>query len=116
MKNISDELSQFAGTEQYHRIGIAKTVATDGVAHLCKEYKCYWLFDEISLVAQALSSKKEESFQVWKLDVLSGKALLNCGDGNGRILFHKHIDWTDLEDCVIEIWWQNGVMMLPSEY
>ena len=58
-----------------------------------------------------------EEFQVWALIVAADEsAQLTCGDGNGREVYAKRIEWTDFPAPSIPFYFCNGSIHLPSEY
>lgn len=112
-----EDLSQFTGTEQWYRHGIARNVLyTDGAKHVAESGGAYWLLDEIAL-AQSIRQVAAEAFQVWKLKVNPDhSATLTCDDGDSNIRFMKHIEFTDFPLEEIAIYFTDKVIMLPSEY
>ena len=60
---------------------------------------------------------KREDFQVWDLKVNADKtARLTCGDGNGREVYSKRIEFTDFPEPGIRFYYADWVIHLPSEY
>ncbi len=112
-----EDLSQFTGTEQWYRHGIARNVLyTDGAKHVAESGGAYWLLDEIAF-AQSVRPVAAEAFQVWKLKVNPDhSATLTCDDGDSNIRFLKHIEFTDFPLEEIAIYFTDKVIMLPSEY
>lgn len=111
------ELSQFTGTELWHRHSIARNVLyTDGAKHVAESAGAYWLLDEIAF-AQSIRAVAAEGFQVWKLKVSPNhSATLACEDGNSNIVFSKGIEFTDFPLDEIAFYFTDHVLMLPSEY
>ena len=112
-----EDLSQFTGTEQWYRHGIARKVLyTDGAKHVAESAGAYWLIDEIAF-AQAIRQVAAEGFQLWKLKVSPDhSATLACEDGNSKIVFTKGIEFTDFPLDEIAFYFTDNVLMLPSEY
>jgi hypothetical protein len=112
-----EDLSQFTGTEQWYRHGIArKMLYTDGAKHVAESGGAYWLLDEIAF-AQSIRPVAAEAFQFWKLKVSpSHSATLACEDGNSEIVFTKKIEFTDFPIDEIAFYFTDNVLMLPSEY
>lgn len=132
-KEILEQLDQFTGTEQYHRISIQKTlVATDGVAWLAENAKCYWLTDIIASYQQSIRKYARTrpsvapllEMQVWTLtkNKTTNGARVICTDGNTEIpIYSQAIPYTDFPLQTIKIWVcpvdeNNMVMLLPSEH
>jgi len=58
-----------------------------------------------------------QEFGAWKLEVKEDKsAILVCEDGNYHELYREKIEWTDFPLNNIELWFENGVLILPSEH
>ncbi len=112
-----EDLSQFTGTEQWYRHGIARNVLyTDGAKYVAESGGAFWLLDEIAF-AQSIQAVAAEAFQVWKLQVNPGNsATLACEDGNSKIVFTKQIEFTDFPLDEIAFYFTDNVLMLPSEY
>jgi hypothetical protein len=57
-----------------------------------------------------------EGFQIWKLTVREDRtASLVCSDGNDKIVYAQHIDFTDFP-LEVKLYFANNVIHLPSEY
>lgn len=110
-------LSQFTGTEGYHKLTIGPLLATDGVKYLCENADCFWLMDAIASY-QGKQAVKELGIQFWRFKKLSGgKAVLFCEpDTNVKPVVVQKLDFTDFPLDEQKIWVQAGVAMLPSEY
>jgi len=128
-QELESALQNFTGTEQYHRIGLSKTVvATDGVAFLAKEAKAYWLTDIVASYQGSILRSSDpkcamlREFQVWTLrkNKTGSGAKIVCTDGNtDESIFSQRIEYTDFPMQEVKIWVQPQdalmVMMLPSE-
>ena len=77
----------------------------------------FWLIDEIAF-QQYHPRVKSEEFQVWVLTVNLDQSagVLNCEDGNGRVLCSKPIPYTDFPLAEIRLYVSDNVILLPSEY
>jgi hypothetical protein len=117
-KLSKDDLSQFTGSENWYRHGIARNVLfTDGAKYVADQGGAYWLLDEIALSQRGEKAVAAEEFQVWKLTVNSDRtATLACGDGNGNTVFEKAIPFTDFPADSVELWFENNTIYLPSEH
>jgi hypothetical protein len=121
MKNIpitKADLANFTGTENWYRHPLAKSILyTDGIQFLAQKAHAYWLLDEIAY-SQKLTRISHQEFQCWTLNVnkTDNTAVLKCDNGNGDIVFIKHIDYTDFPLEEIRIYCTNCVVLLPSEY
>lgn len=82
---------------------------------MAKEGGAFWLVDKILLTTRA--KKNLQEFGAWKLEVKEDKtAVLVCEDGNYNQLYCEQIEWTDFPLKRIELWFENGVLILPSEH
>ncbi len=109
-----ESLGQFSGTEYWYK-HLSGYLYTDGVLYVAKEGGAFWLVDKILLTTRA--KKNLQEFGVWKLEVKEDKtAVLVCEDGNYNQLYQEQIEWTDFPLSRIELWFENGVLILPSEH
>jgi hypothetical protein len=118
MHKLSYELSQFTGTESYHKLCLFSSMRfTDGVAHMAKEGGCFWFTDKIAILGVEPKFKKH-NFQVWRLTVnpTDKSAVIEVSDGNNNVIYTENITWTNFPLDFAEVWVQNNVAMLPSEY
>ena len=112
------DLAQFYGSETWYRHAINRHVLyTEGAQFVAERGGAYWLLDEIALIQPYSKAVAAEEFQVWKLTVRPDRtATLTCGDGNGRIVFSKEIEFTDFPLNEITLWFANNTIYLPSEH
>lgn len=114
---VASDLDHFTGSENWYRHPLAPHITyTDGAQHVAEAGGAYWLLDAI--VSHQYDAKvRHESFQVWKLNVADNRtAMLLCEDGNGNVIAEQAIEFTDFPLPDIELWLQNDVIFLPSEY
>ncbi len=112
------DLSHFIGSEQWYRHPLNRRVLfTDGAKHVADAGGAYWLLDEIALAQFCVPAVAVERFQLWRLTVRPDcSATLECGDGNGSIVFSKQIAFTDFPLAAIELYLTNNTILLPREY
>lgn len=115
--NYLPNLSQFTGTEQYHRLTIARRVLfTDGMQYVATEGYSFWLMD---LIASILVESKE-SFIAIKVKVKDRSANVIFTDGNENPIHTQEIYFTDLAVPEIKFFavndTENWIVMLTSEY
>jgi hypothetical protein len=133
-----DQLDGFIGTENYHRWSILfrRHVLTDGCKFVAdngsksEKGSAYWLFDAIASYHSKVMKHKDDRlhyFQIWKLNVTDGKAVLTCWADTGkgeRAKIRQEIEYTDFPDGDYQFYVQPGevggqvvyVIMLTSEY
>lgn len=111
------DLRQFTGTDHYykHMFGIRYS---DGVKYLAERANCYWLLDAIT--SHQPECRKDimlRDFQMWVLHVYADKsAILNCERDTDDVAITQNIEYTDFPLQQIKLYFQNGVLFLPSEY
>ena len=110
------DLSQFTGTEAYHRTFMFNPdlVHTDGVQYFAETAGCYWLLDIIATEIFPLT--EHEDFLSLSLLVKDGKASLAVEDGDCKVIKVRKIEHTDCPDGVYAFFLTNNVLMLTSEY
>ena len=111
------DLHNFTGSTFVYRHPLAREIVyTEGVQYVAEHGGAYWLIDEI-VINQANPAVAAEDFQVWRLAVAADKtATLRCGDGNDRMVFTKHLDFTDFPLDEICLYLIHNTILLPSEY
>jgi hypothetical protein len=111
-------LAQFTGSQNFYRHWLVREVLyTEGVQYVADAAGAHWLLDEIALAQRHIIPVKREDFQVWDLKVDAAKAgVLTCGDGNGREVDAKRIEFTDFPEPGIRFYYADWVIHLPSEY
>jgi hypothetical protein len=116
MRNLTtDELRQFTGTECWHRHGLARNLLyTDGVKFMAERGGAYWLIDVVASVQHTPKVRGEE-FQLWTLKVAKGRGVVTCDDGNGKIIYRQDIPSTDFPLPEMQLYFEDNVLMLPSE-
>jgi len=108
------ELRQFTGTTQWFK-HLSGYLYTDGVQYVAEQGGAYWLLDKILFITRAKAKLQE--FGVWKLSVREDRtAQLVCEDGNYNKLYDEKIEWTDFPLKKVELWFENGVLILPGEH
>ena len=117
-------LRQFTGTESWQCVDIFKRyLASDGVAYVFKQCRCYWLGDVIASHARKLL---RADFVVWFVRADGGGVIVTAEDGNGGVLHRQKVDYSDLGQYYdlsepLRIYQQatgdgRATLILPSEY
>lgn len=113
-------LKQFTGTMNYYRHPLSGYKYTDGVQYLAEKGEAYWLIDKILLTMKheaKLQLQDYQEFTSWRLLVNEDKtATLTAEDGNNHKIYSEKIDYTDFPLQEIMLWFENGVLILPSEH
>jgi hypothetical protein len=114
---IERNLSQFSGTERYHRLTMIPVKCTDGVKYLAESCGAFWLLDAIFAHYVKLQRLGiDEVFATLTVNLDKQAAVLVGTDGDGRELFKQKIRYTDFPLPKVKIWVMDGVAMLPNEY
>lgn len=121
--NLNDSLREFYCTSQYykHQFGF---LYTDGVQYMASEYGAYWLLDDIGLYIKSQPRLKANlHFQTWVLKrypatngQISFSFILSAEDGNSNKLFETEIIFSDFKANEVTLWFESGVLLLPSEH
>ncbi len=111
-------LRNFTGTESWFRHPLfRKFLYTEGVQFLAENAVSYWLLDMIFGFQYEEAAIRAEPFQTWDLTVNENKtAILQCGDGNGNIVFTHTLNYTDFPLPKIRLYFTDNVLLLPSEW
>lgn len=113
------ELSQFTGTSQYyqHPLGV---LYTDGVHYMAERGGAYWLLDVIAiwqLHPRISQDPMLRQIQFWTLTVNDDRsAQLICERDSDDIVVTQRIPFTDFPLKTLRLYFQDGVILLPSEY
>jgi hypothetical protein len=111
---LKSKLAGFIGTEKYYPCKLPPMLYTDGIAALIDYTECGWLIDDISLFSQMYPLP----FQIWTLQVNANKsAILKMKEGSREpIRIKRHYNYMDFPTGTFELWYENGVLILPSEH
>lgn len=118
VEELERNLGRFHGSEEVFLIHRnPKVLVTEGVKFLAEKAECYWLID-IVYSCQFNQKVKKEPFQTYELtvDIETGKADIFVHDGNNNSLYEQHIPITTFPLPKQTLYFQNDVLMLPSEY
>ena len=114
------DLIKFTGTENHFIHQLTGLRYTDGVQYVAEKGKAYWLLDDILAFMKYDKKFKNPDYQdftVWKLRVNPNKkAILSAEDGNYNQIFSHEIPWTDFPMDKIDLWFEQGVLILSSEH
>lgn len=118
-QEILNNLSQFTGTDGYHRY-MGNMLLTDGTRYMAEACGAFWLLDTIYSVQTNPEINKEE-MQVCKLKMTGeNTCVVTITDGHKSILHEQDIQFTDFPLDEITLWAtvqdKHRVILLPSEY
>ena len=124
IEDLKRELNDFCGTQNYYK-HFTGLVFTDGVKHLADRAGAYWLIDAV-MSWQVDKKVRRAPFQIWRLKVLRSElgenknepmAILEMSeDTDAPIIARQKIEFTDFPEGEVKLYFQNGVLFLPSEY
>lgn len=113
------ELSQFTGTTQYYQHPLGVTY-TDGVQYMAERGGGYWIIDAIAawqFDARVSQDAMLQQIQFWTLTVNDDRsAELICERDTDDIAVTQRIPFTDFPLERLQLYFQDGVILLPSEY
>jgi hypothetical protein len=113
------DLSQFTGTSQdyAHPLGV---VYTNGVQYMAEHGGGHWLIDLIAagqFDSRILNNPMLQQIQFWTLTVKDDRsALLGCERDSDDVAISQEIPFTDFPLKTLKLYYQAGVILLPSEY
>lgn len=108
------QLGGFTGTTRYYAVlGVR---VTDGVNYIMENGYAWLVTDAIAAI-RATPKLRAETFLVVKLkrDPDGGKATMTIDDGNNNVQHTQRYEWTDAKKDV-KLYWENGVLILPTEH
>ena len=116
-EEIKDLMYSFTGTTAYHEFSPLKSypVITDGVFAVVEAAECLW-FLEIIGHYQGENKKLDPDFQVWKLTKNADGSAVIQGFNDVTLIVTHEIDVTVFPLDELEVWLENGVILLPSEH
>lgn len=101
------------GTDCYYHHPIGRYNYTDSLRIFAKEHKAYWVLDLIGSYANVFA---RHDFLVLTIDVKDNKATFTAKeDTDLPLVVTQDIPFTDL-DVSIQLYWENGVLLFPSDH
>ena len=115
-EQIKEHLAQFSGTECYYQ-HFTGMKYTDGVKALADMCGAYWLLDAIaSYQSKCRRDPMLVDQQFWFLKKTDSGWILICERDQDDVAFSQKIEYSDFPLDEVQVWVQNGVILLPSEY
>ena len=107
------DLNQFTGTSRYYPHWFRTIVFTDGIKFVAESVGAFWLIDVV-----ASYQPLKVGFQVWTLRKHEEIWRVECSDADEKFVLAQDIEYTDFPEELMpfEMYVQNGVLFLPSEY
>jgi hypothetical protein len=122
---LSVELSQFIGTEQWYRHAINRNlIYTDGVKFFAENggnHGAYWFLDKVACEITPLLKRRKEAFACITLQVNNQEeAIIIVTDGNETSLATYDIHYTDMQEGDWKFYLVDDgthiTLLLPHEY
>lgn len=111
------QLSQFIGTEIWHRHGLNRhLLMTDGFIYFAETVGGYWFADWVGIVLLPRVMREMWPFVSISLNVNGSKAEIIVTDGNDLRLLSERVSFTDCPEGNWKFFLTDSVLMLPSEY
>jgi len=117
-KLTMSDLNQFTGTLNHYYDPLTGYRFTDGVKFVADKGGAYWLLTKIfTNMKYEPTLEKYREFAVWRLKVKEDDtATLMAEDGNGKVIYTEEITYTNFPLPEITLWFEDGVLILPSEH
>ncbi|HCJ67689.1 MAG TPA: hypothetical protein DHV62_10355 [Elusimicrobia bacterium] len=119
-ERLREFLSQFTGTEEYHRTNFGLLCLTDGMFSLCEAAGCYWLIDIVESVQSEQDIKNNKAFIVWRIEVNEDKSFKVTAWSDkpyeSELLYEQKGTYTDFPLADFEFYQCDSVLVLKSEY
>lgn len=113
--DLDAQIRHYQPGDTLYRHQLTRLSYTEGVRFMAFEAEACWLIDAI-LSSQIIPAVSAEEFQVWRLLVSHDhSARLVMDDGNGNVIHDQVIPYTDFPLAEVRLYFENGVLLLPSE-
>jgi len=116
-RNLPDLHLYCNGTNSTYREGLFPGLLySDGVKYIMDNGYAWFVTDALSVICYGPRRVKQEPFLVIKLtvDPKTREARMTMDDGNGKIKYRQKYCYTDAKVELV-LWYQNGLLYLPSE-
>lgn len=115
MTNANTTYAEFTGSENFHEHGLTRLLYTDGICQVAEDCGAFWFIDLV-MSHQFNPKVRAEEFQVWKLKRVKGdKFIAVCEDGNNNQVISQTIPYSDFTYDQLTVYFENNVLLLPSE-
>jgi hypothetical protein len=114
------DLAHFIGSEVIYRHPLLNIQYTEGVRYVAQKAGAYWLIDLIASWQSHALVKLDpmlQQIQFWKLTVRDDhSAVLICERDSDDVVIIHNILFTDFPLTQFRVYYQGGILLLPSEY
>jgi hypothetical protein len=111
-KNLT-QIDQFYGTTQYYNV--MGTRVTDGVKYLMDNGYSWSVTDAVGVLQAEPKVMGEEFVSIKLKRNATGGCVIRYEDGNEKLLYQQKYDYTDAK-VDVQMFYENGVLLLPSEH
>ena len=122
VREITEGLQHFNGTEIFYQIPLTRTRFTDGLKYLANVAGCFWLIKDVSVIAKSLMDKSYfiaidfKRLAEKEKTELECEAIITYSDGNDNIFESHRYSFTDFPLDKLRLYFVDNTVMLPSEY
>lgn len=108
------ELPYFTGTDQYYRV--LGTLVTDGIKYIMDNGYSWFVSDALAVIICKRRIRKQRflTVELRMRNCKKSMANLVITDGNNNVLYRQTYAYTNAKQ-ELKLYFENGVMMLPSE-
>ena len=111
-KNLT-QIDQFYGTTQYYNV--MGTRVTDGIKYLMDNGYGWMVTDAVAVLRAEPKVMGEEFVSIKLKRNATGGCVIRYEDGNEKLLYQQKYDYTDAK-VDVQMFYENGVLLLPSEH
>jgi len=110
------DLNQYYCTTNHYIHPLFRAIKyTDGIQYLIQNGYSWFITDAMAVLVAGPRRVRQEPFLVIKLKLKDdGTAQMVMDDGNGKIPYRQNYAHTDAKR-ELKVYYENGVLMLPSE-
>lgn len=106
-------INQFYGTTQYY--DVMGTRITDGVKYLMDNGYSWAVTDAVAVLQAEPKVMGKEFVSVKLMRNATGGCVIRYEDGNEKLLYQQKYEHTDAK-VDVQMFYENGVLLLPSEH
>ncbi|MEM9447015.1 MAG: DUF6876 family protein [Cyanobacteria bacterium P01_E01_bin.6] len=114
------DLARFTGSDVIYKHPVFNIRYTEGVQYMAEHAGAYWLIEAIAswqFEPQVREDPMLQEIQFWALTVNDdSSAVLVCERDTDDVVVTQSIAMTDFPLRSIKLYFQQGVLLLPSEY
>ena len=110
------DIGNFTGTEQYHRLGFFKTLASDGISYIIQNGYAWFVTDAVAVIENSEDKRiRHADFLAIKLKLNGNKAKVQITNRGGKVHYERDYKYTDAKRELV-LFYENGVILLAGEH